>query len=114
MPVYDYLCEACGPFSEMRPMAECEKPSECPHCGATAPRAYLTAPYYAGMSSELRVAHATNERSAHAPKTLSGMNPKKTHGAGCACCTGKSSRMTRRGKDGSKSFPTSRPWMISH
>ena len=33
MPVYDYLCEACGPFSEMRPMVECEKPSECPHCG---------------------------------------------------------------------------------
>ena len=38
-------------------MAECEKPSECPHCGADAPRAYLTAPYFAGMSSELRVAH---------------------------------------------------------
>jgi putative FmdB family regulatory protein len=113
MPVYDYLCEACGPFSETRPMAECEKPSECPHCGADALRAYLTAPYFAGMSSERRHAHATNERSANAPKTLSDM--KKNHGAGCACCSsGKSSRMTRRGKDGSKSFPTSRPWMISH
>ncbi len=27
MPVYDYQCDDCGPFSEMRPMAECEKPS---------------------------------------------------------------------------------------
>ena len=112
MPVYDYQCDTCGPFSEMRPMAECEKRSECPQCGNHAPRAYLTAPYYAGMSSELRLAHATNERSAHAPSTLSGL--KNKHGAGCACCTGKSSRMTRRGKNGSKSFPTSRPWMISH
>ena len=113
MPVYDYQCEACGSFSEMRPMAECEQPSECPQCGHDAPRVYLTAPYYAGMSSERRLAHATNERSAHAPSTLSAL--KNKHGAGCACCSGKKmSRTTRRGKNGSKSFPASRPWMISH
>jgi hypothetical protein len=39
---------------------------------------------------------------------------KNSHGAGCACCSGKSSRITKRGEDGSKCFPTSRPWMISH
>jgi hypothetical protein len=39
---------------------------------------------------------------------------KKTHGAGCACCGGGSMRRTRRGKNGAKSFPDSRPWMISH
>ncbi len=22
MPVYEYLCDACGPFTDMRPMAE--------------------------------------------------------------------------------------------
>ena len=112
MPVYDYQCDRCGPFSVMRPMAECEQPGKCPHCGRDATRAYLTAPYFAGMSSELRLAHATNERSANAPMTLSSM--KKNHGAGCTCCSGASSRMTRRSKDGSKSFPKSRPWMISH
>lgn len=112
MPVYDYLCDKCGPFTGMRPMAECELALECPHCGIDAPRAYLTPPNFSGLSAERRLAHATNERSAHAPSTLSGM--KKSHGAGCACCTGKSSRMTRRNKDGSKSFPSSRPWMISH
>ena len=112
MPVYDYLCGDCGSFTEMRPMAECERPFECPSCGHDAPRAYLTAPRLSGMSAERRLAHATNERSAHAPSTLTGMD--KGHGAGCSCCSGKSSRMTRRGKNGSKSFPSSRPWMISH
>jgi hypothetical protein len=64
------------------------------------------------MPAAKRLAHAANERSAHAPQTLTSL--KASHGAGCACCSGKLSRMTRRGKDGSKSFPTSRPWMISH
>ena len=24
MPVYDYLCDRCGPFTEMKPMAEAD------------------------------------------------------------------------------------------
>ncbi len=112
MPVYDYLCERCGPFTEMRPMAECDAPNDCPRCGSAAPRAFLTAPYFSAMSAERRLAHATNERSAHAPATLSQM--KKTHGPGCGCCGGKSMRRNKRGKNGAKSFPSSRPWMISH
>ena len=112
MPTYEYLCPDCGPFTEIRPMAECELPFDCPHCGEAASRAYLTAPYMSGLSAERRLAHATNERSAHGPSTLSSM--EKRHGTDCACCSGKSSRMTRRGKDGAKSFPGSRPWMISH
>ena len=24
MPVYEYLCNDCGPFTDMRPMAECD------------------------------------------------------------------------------------------
>jgi putative FmdB family regulatory protein len=112
MPVYDYLCTRCGPFTDMRPMAECDMPKDCPRCGEEAPRAFLTAPYFAAMPAERRLAHATNERSAHAPVTLSDM--KKNHGAGCSCCTGKSMCKTKRGKNGAKSFPGSRPWMISH
>jgi putative FmdB family regulatory protein len=113
MPIYEYLCKSCGPFNAMRPMAEYELPLACPRCDASAPRVLLTAPSLAGMPSELRLAHATNERSAHAPRTLSAM--KGMHGAGCACCSGKTSkRAVRRGRNGTKSFPTSRPWMISH
>ena len=34
MPVYEYLCDHCGPFTDIRPMAECELPSACPECGS--------------------------------------------------------------------------------
>ena len=32
MPVYEYLCNDCGPFTDMRPMAECDYPQDCPQC----------------------------------------------------------------------------------
>lgn len=112
MPVYDYLCDDCGPFTVMRPMAECDEPHDCPECGETAPRAFLTAPYFASMDVGRRQAFAINERSANAPKTSSQM--KSQHGAGCACCSGSSMRYTKKHKNGAKSFPSKRPWMISH
>ncbi len=112
MPVYEYLCRDCGPFTAMRPMAECDLPSDCPACGRRAPRVILTAPHFVTMPAAKRQAHATNERSVHAPRTLASL--RAAHGAGCACCSGQPSRATRRGKDGAKSFPASRPWMISH
>jgi putative FmdB family regulatory protein len=113
MPVYDYLCNRCGPFTDMRPMAECDLPHKCPQCRKKAPRAFLTAPYFATMSGERRLAHATNERSASAPKALS------SHGGGCNCCSGASMRYKKNGRsggaeNGAKSFPSKRPWMISH
>ena len=43
MPVYEYLCNDCGPFTDMRPMAECDDPQDCPHCATQAPRVILTA-----------------------------------------------------------------------
>ena len=44
MPIYDFECDRCGPFSSMRPMAQCGDPLACPACGAQSPRAFLTAP----------------------------------------------------------------------
>ncbi len=113
MPVYEYLCDACGPFTEMRPMAECDRPCECPNCAAVAPRAILTAPHFACMPATARKAHAINERSRHAPRTLE--QYKASHGPGCGCCSGKkASRLMTKTKGGAKGFPTARPWMISH
>jgi putative FmdB family regulatory protein len=117
MPVYDYLCARCGPFTDMRPMAESDLQHECPRCGKDAPRAFLTAPYFAAMSAERRLAHATNERSASSPQALSDM--KRAHGNGCGCCSGKSLRRDKSargdaGRAGVKGFPTRRPWMLSH
>jgi putative FmdB family regulatory protein len=112
MPVYEYLCEGCGPFTAMRPMAEFEAPLECPDCGASAPRVMLTPPRFSALAADVRLAHMTNERSANAPRNSRSLGGK--HPSGCACCSANSGRLTLRGKDGSKSFPTKRPWMISH
>jgi putative FmdB family regulatory protein len=117
MPVYDYLCARCGPFTDMRPMAESALPHECPECGKDAPRAFLTAPYFAAMSADRRLAHATNERSASSPQVLSTSNG--SHGGGCRCCSGKSLRYEKSARGGAsptsaKGFPARRPWMISH
>ncbi|CAH1655262.1 FmdB family zinc ribbon protein [Chelatococcus asaccharovorans] len=127
MPVYEYECAACGPFTAMRPMADFEAPCDCPDCGAEAPRVLITAPAIGAMNRSSFLAHATNERSAHEPRRSSG------HGAGCSCCSGKS--LTLKGARGqgsgsgdgaargaaraaatraAKSFPSARPWMISH
>lgn len=116
MPVYEYMCEDCGPFTAMRPMSVYDQPCECPDCEQQAPRVLLTAPNFANsMSRETRLAHATNERASHAPSTVTEFKAKQ-HGSGCSCCSNKSlpKRKTARSKDGSKSFPTARPWMISH
>jgi hypothetical protein len=39
---------------------------------------------------------------------------KAAHGPGCGCCSTKPSRLVKQTKSGAKSFPTARPWMISH
>jgi hypothetical protein len=98
-------------------MAASALPHQCPACGKEAPRAFLTAPYFAAMSAERRLAHATNERSASSPQAASAL--KRSHGGGCSCCSGKSLRYeksVRRGtsRSGTKGFPSRRPWMISH
>jgi putative FmdB family regulatory protein len=113
MPVYEYLCNDCGPFTDMRPMAECDAPQDCPQCAVEASRVILTAPNFFCMPSDRRKAHATNERSANAPKTVG--EYKASHGPGCGCCsTTKPSRLIKQTRSGAKSFPTARPWMISH
>lgn len=114
MPVYDYQCSDCGIFSELRPMALSKAPCDCPDCGQSAPRVFVTAPNYALMDSSIRTAHSTNERSKDSPKsTKSG----HAHGPGCSCCSTSSKSLpsrTLRRPDGSKAFPSARPWMISH
>ncbi|MCF3639244.1 zinc ribbon domain-containing protein [Rhizobium sp. TRM95111] len=110
MPYYDYLCDACGPFTELRPMARSAERCDCPACGTPAPRAFFTTPFLASMDKGARVAHATNEKAAHEPKTLKNLG----HGSGCGCCNGKAKPKAVYRADGAKTFPAARPWMISH
>jgi putative FmdB family regulatory protein len=97
MPVYEYLCEGCGPFTLMRSMSEYEQPADCPLCQESAPRVMLTAPYCSTASPQTRLAQAANERSA-------GGRSSDAHGASCGCCT--SSRFSRAAKRG-KGKPSS-------
>ncbi len=102
MPSYDYGCPGCGVFSLTRPMAEYDRPQDCPDCGAVSPRVISLMPAIAGMDAGRRTAMATNERSANAPR--------RSHAAGCGCC-----KPTKKlAAEGVKSFPAARPWMISH
>jgi putative FmdB family regulatory protein len=70
MPTYDYGCETCGPFSEIRPMAEFALPQPCPTCSEPAPRAMLYAPALGGAS---------------APQDAAAPRPR-LHPGGCSCC----------------------------
>lgn len=108
MPAYEFDCPTCGDFIALRPMAARDDPLACPDCGAPATRIMLTAPAIGALSSAKRVAHETNERAAHQPKSSA------QHGLGCACCTGTAKSASARAADGSKAFPKKRPWMISH
>ena len=110
MPVYEYWCDTHGAFEAIRPMADYAAPHACPDCGAEAPRVMLTVPRLATMETSRRTAHETNERAAHEPKST------RRHGPGCACCSGGRPAKIRavHRADGAKTFPSARPWMISH
>lgn len=68
MPTYEYECEDCGPFAELRPMAEFDLPQPCPDCGKPAPR-LLTLAAIGGEARE-----------------ESGPAPVRRHAGGCSCC----------------------------
>ncbi len=112
MPMYEFWCEDHGLFESLRPMAAYAEPCACPDCGASAPRVMATAPRLGASNRGTIRAHETNERAADSPRRLS----QQGHGPGCGCCSGgsKRGRKTLRRPDGSKSFPSARPWMISH
>ncbi len=74
MPLYDYECEGCGPFTELRSMSRSSDPMPCPNCEKAARRT-LTAPFIADMDPKNRIAHQRNEKSAHEPKVVSGKPP---------------------------------------
>jgi putative FmdB family regulatory protein len=111
MPTYDYGCRSCGTFSRIRPMSQRNTDQACPNCVMPSPRVIVAVPGFSTMKSSTRLAHATNERSAHAPQS-STARAYETHSPGCGCCRVGSTKTAQAG--GKKGFPTERPWMISH
>ncbi|TAG00093.1 MAG: zinc ribbon domain-containing protein [Burkholderiales bacterium] len=113
MPTYTYDCQSCGGFDFLRAMAERNEPAACPDCGSVSTRVLTAAPQLALVSSGTRIAEATNERARHQPKS-SGEYVRLKHAPGCSCCSTGKSKSTVVAPDGAKTFPSKRPWMISH
>lgn len=113
MPTYEYQCDTCGTFDMLRPIAQRDALCSCPACSREAHRIIASAPALSAMATTARKAHAINERASHAPMT-SGEYRAYKHPPGCGCCSTGGSKATVRAADGSKGFPTKRPWMISH
>ena len=74
----------------------------------------LTAPAFFCMPSDKRKAHATNERSANAPKTLGRVQGLARPRLRLLFRSKKPARLMTKTRSGAKGFPTARPWMISH
>jgi len=74
------------------------------------------------MSANRRRAISVNEKSAHEPVHSRNYDhdahkhhTHKRHPKGCGCCSGTTNTaLTQVAANGDKSFPTKRPWMISH
>ena len=115
MPLYDYKCSDHGLFHELVPMDNHQQPQSCPSCHKLCARIIMMAPGFLDMSKEARNAHSTNERSQHEPITSSKESRDTKHGSGCGCehTQSKKSKVMYLA-DGSKIFPSQRPWMISH
>jgi putative FmdB family regulatory protein len=83
MPLYDYTCASCGPFSVLRPLTEFNAPGTCPQCCAVSPKA-LCSPTYHGASKRQGTYDAI---ASHPPR-----DSQKTtshvarHGMSCSCC----------------------------
>ncbi|MEM6409181.1 MAG: FmdB family zinc ribbon protein [Pseudomonadota bacterium] len=105
MPLYDYICAEHGVFQDMAPVSRFSEPCACPVCGMMSKRA-LTVPQLSTVAPLARKAHAVNERSADSPKRAkaNGLTPSGPRIRSKA----------RTHQDGSKSMPSSRPWMLSH
>ncbi|WP_279604544.1 FmdB family zinc ribbon protein [Methylobacterium sp. J-070] len=106
MPIYDYECAACGPFTAMRPMVQFRDPCACPECGSGASRTFLSAPAIAGMDPTRRSVLASHERDANGRGLA-----KAAHPAGCGCCMRRSpipSALSSTGRVFSSSGPLPR------
>jgi putative FmdB family regulatory protein len=111
MPLYDYECVTCGEFREWRSMSEWEARVPCPSCSLAAPRR-AAAPMLAVLSTNNRIAHERNERSAHEPKVVRREHlPPAHHHHGHG--HGINPLIKQQFGDVHKS-PPDRPWLVGH
>lgn len=108
MPLYEYNCEECGPFTELRRMSECDMPAACPICSDPASR-MISVPRLAIMDKNNRTAWERNERSAHEPRRL-----KAGQGHDHGSHDHKGAHHHDHGTHKQKHSHAGRPWMLGH
>jgi putative FmdB family regulatory protein len=106
MPVYEYNCDECGPFTKLRGLDQSSAPANCPECGVSSPKIFSVINLRA-MRPENRIAWERNERSANAP-----------HVCGSGCSHGRIKAAARAEGDKpalqQSTKRNSRPWMLGH
>ena len=108
MPLYEFVCQNCGPFTALRNLALSSQPAACPTCGTLSPKVFPLI-HLRAMRPESRIAHERNERSMHAP-----------HVCGSGCSPTHAKPKSRAKKSSEKptlqysTKPYSRPWMLGH
>jgi putative FmdB family regulatory protein len=109
MPIYDYLCPACGPFEERRPMSESQASATCAICLSTAAR-MPAAPRLNLMPSNNRIAESRNEKSAHEPDVVHRLAANDSH----AHAHGRQGSHKHTAGHARVPHPSPRPWMLGH
>jgi len=121
MPLYEYECGSCGPFSALRKMSESSYPMHCESCGSESAR-IISVPYFALLAKAKKAAYELNEKSSHEPKSV------KRSRCGCSGAhTCQTTNAQNHGNKESKSISnqqgngfqmqtkrTARPWMLGH
>ena len=69
MPIYEFLCDDCGPFEKRRTFAEAGDSTACPSCGEAARRVY-SMPATRNVPVALSDAMHRAEKSAHEPEVV--------------------------------------------
>ena len=69
MPIYDFVCEDCGPFEQRRSFAEASDPMACPSCEREAGRVF-SMPNTRSMPTALSGAMDRAEKSAYEPAVV--------------------------------------------
>lgn len=126
MPLYEYKCQQHGVFQELATMADHDKPCPCPQCGTSSGRVVTLPPHILTMLKETREAMERAEKAKDAPEVMTAAQyrereaeekarklHKHKHHGGCGCNSERKSKLFYTA-DGSKMFPSMRPWMISH
>ncbi len=135
MPLYDYKCHEHGVFQELATMAQGSEPCACPTCGTLSARIIRIPPEVLAMAPNQRNAMERNEEARDVPKIMTPAEHRaqeqerlerarhRHRGFGCNHSHDSHDKAQQKGvlqqqvvllPDGSKVFPSQRPWMISH